>query len=59
VRDCVAAPSSGGIAGLDRKRFWKTQFLWPGAEIASKSHLEGCIVRSGKKASGSHRNIDI
>jgi mannose-1-phosphate guanylyltransferase len=33
--------------------------LWPGAEIASKSHPEGCIVRSGKKASGSHRNIDI
>jgi NDP-sugar pyrophosphorylase family protein len=33
--------------------------LWPGAEIASKSHLEGCIVRSEKKASGSHRNIDI
>jgi mannose-1-phosphate guanylyltransferase len=33
--------------------------LWPGAEIASKSHLESCIVRSGKKASGSHRNIDI
>ena len=33
--------------------------LWPGAEIASKSHLEGCIVRSEKKASGSHRNTDI
>jgi NDP-sugar pyrophosphorylase family protein len=33
--------------------------LWPGAEIASKSHLEGCIVRTEKKASGSHRNTDI
>jgi len=33
--------------------------LWPRAEIASKSHLEGCIVRSEKKASGIHRNIDI
>jgi mannose-1-phosphate guanylyltransferase len=33
--------------------------LWPDAEIASKSRLAGCIVRSGKKASGSHRNIDI
>jgi mannose-1-phosphate guanylyltransferase len=33
--------------------------LWPGAQIASKSHLHGCIVRSEKKASGIHRNIDI
>jgi mannose-1-phosphate guanylyltransferase len=33
--------------------------LWPGAEIASKSHLKGCIVRCEKKASGIHRNIDI
>jgi mannose-1-phosphate guanylyltransferase len=33
--------------------------LWPGAEIASKSHLEGCIVRTEKKASGNHRNTDI
>jgi len=33
--------------------------LWPGAEIASKSQLQGCIVRSQKQASGVHRNIDI
>ena len=33
--------------------------LWPGAEIASQSQLQGCIVRSGKKASRIHRNIDI
>jgi len=33
--------------------------LWPGAQIASKSHLQGCIVRSQKQASGVHRNIDI
>ena len=33
--------------------------LWPGAEIASNSHLEGCIIRSEKRAGGSHRNIDI
>jgi len=33
--------------------------LWPGAQIASKSHLQGCIVRSEKKASGIHRNIDL
>jgi mannose-1-phosphate guanylyltransferase len=33
--------------------------LWPDAEIASKSQLHGCIVRSQKKVSGIHRNIDI
>ena len=33
--------------------------LWPGAEITSKSHLQGCIVRASRKASGVHRNIDI
>jgi len=33
--------------------------LWPNAEIASKSQLHGCIVRSEKKVSGIHRNIDI
>ena len=33
--------------------------LWPDAEIASQSRLEACIVRSRKKVSGFHRNIDI
>jgi NDP-sugar pyrophosphorylase family protein len=33
--------------------------LWPGAEIASQSQLDGCIVRSQKKVSGIHRDIDI
>lgn len=33
--------------------------LWPGAQIASQSQLQGCIVRSQKKAGGIHRDIDI
>ena len=33
--------------------------LWPDAEIASQSRLEACIVRSRKKVSGLHRNIDV
>ena len=33
--------------------------LWPGAQIASKSELTGCIVRARKTVSGTHRNIDI
>jgi NDP-sugar pyrophosphorylase family protein len=33
--------------------------LWPGAQIASKSELIGCIVRARKTVTGTHRNIDI
>ncbi|MDP9254704.1 MAG: sugar phosphate nucleotidyltransferase [Verrucomicrobiota bacterium] len=33
--------------------------LWPGAQIASRSQLYGCIVRSREKAEGVHRNSDI
>jgi mannose-1-phosphate guanylyltransferase len=33
--------------------------LWPGAQIASKSELFGCIVRARKIATGTHRNVDI
>jgi NDP-sugar pyrophosphorylase family protein len=33
--------------------------LWPDAEIASKSQLHRCIVRSQKKVSGIYRNSDI
>ncbi len=33
--------------------------LWPGAQIASRSQLSACIVRSRRKVAGVHRNIDI
>jgi mannose-1-phosphate guanylyltransferase len=33
--------------------------LWPGAQIASRSELRRCIVRTHRKVSGTHRNIDI
>jgi NDP-sugar pyrophosphorylase family protein len=33
--------------------------LWPDAEIASQSRLEACIVRSRKKVTGIHRDVDI
>ena len=33
--------------------------LWPASQIASKSELHGCIVRSQKKVSGTYRNSDI
>ncbi len=33
--------------------------LWPGAQIASRSHLRNCIVRSHRKAAGEHNDTDI
>jgi mannose-1-phosphate guanylyltransferase len=33
--------------------------VWPGAQIASKSEVVGCIVRARKTVSGAHRNMDI
>jgi NDP-sugar pyrophosphorylase family protein len=33
--------------------------LWSNAEIASKSRLEGCVVRTRKRASGVYCNIDV
>ena len=33
--------------------------LWPGAQIASQTQLQSCIVRSQKEISGIHQNIDL
>jgi NDP-sugar pyrophosphorylase family protein len=41
------------------KAILEDTILWPDTEIASQSQLLACIVRSKKKASGIHRNIDI
>ncbi len=49
----------GGDCRVGAEVILEDTILWPGAQIASQSHLQGCIVRSQKKASGIHRNIDI
>jgi NDP-sugar pyrophosphorylase family protein len=49
----------GGDCRVGAEAVLEDTILWPGAQIASQSHLQGCIVRSQKKASGIHRNIDI
>ena len=41
------------------KAILEDTILWPDAEIASQSQLEACIVRSRKKVTGIHRDIDI
>jgi NDP-sugar pyrophosphorylase family protein len=49
----------GEICRVGAEAILEGTILWSDAEIASNSHLKGCIVRSEKKASGSPRNIDI
>jgi len=44
---------------VDAEAVLEDTILWPDAEITSKSQLHGCIVRSRRKISGIHRNIDI
>ena len=33
--------------------------LWPGAQIASRSHLRNCIIRSDRAVEGEHNDTDI
>jgi mannose-1-phosphate guanylyltransferase len=49
----------GEYCRVDADAILEDTILWPDAQIASQSQLQGCIVRSKKKASGIHRNIDI
>jgi mannose-1-phosphate guanylyltransferase len=49
ARDCRVGP--GAIL--------QDTILWPGAQIASRSELHRSIVRTHRKVSGAHRNIDI
>jgi NDP-sugar pyrophosphorylase family protein len=44
---------------VDAEAILEDTILWPGAQIASQTQLHSCIVRSQKKASGIHRDIDI
>ena len=64
----ATVPASAGLSGfysigsgceIGAEVILKNTIVWPGAQIASRSDLRGCIVRSDKKVSGTHRNIDI
>ena len=48
---------SGSRVGADA--VIEDSIVWPGAQIASRSHLRNCIVRSDQKAEGTLRDIDI
>ena len=56
VRGCSAVGTNCRV-GADA--ILEDTILWPDAEIASQSRLEACIVRSRKKVTGIHRDIDI
>jgi mannose-1-phosphate guanylyltransferase len=56
VRGCSVV---GSDCRVGAEAILEDTILWSGAQIASQSRLQGCIVRSEKKASGIHRNIDI
>ena len=56
LRGCTVVGSNCRVGA---EAILEDTILWPDAEIASQSRLEACIVRSRKKVSGTHRNIDI
>jgi mannose-1-phosphate guanylyltransferase len=56
LRGCTVV---GEHCGVGAEAILEDTILWPGAEIASQTQLHSCIVRSEKKASGIHRNVDI
>jgi mannose-1-phosphate guanylyltransferase len=56
LRGCTVV---GRNCRVGAKAILEDTILWPDAEIASQSRLEACIVRSRKKVSGIHRNIDV
>ena len=56
LRGCSVA---GRDCRVEAGAILEDTILWPGAQIASRSELVGCIVRSHRNAAGTHRNIDI
>jgi len=63
IVDPSAQIHGGSVVGKDCRvgagAILEDTILWPGAQIASKSELVGCIVRARKSVTGTHRNIDI
>ena len=51
--------SIGAGCRVGEGAFLENTILWPGAQIASRSHLRNCIVRSQRKAEGDLRDTDI
>ena len=55
----LGASVVGAGARIGEEATLEDCILWPGAEIASRSALKGCIVRSSQVASGTAKNQDF
>jgi mannose-1-phosphate guanylyltransferase len=55
----VGSCSVGERSSVGAGAILENTILWPGAQIASRSHLRNCIVRSHRKAEGELSDIDI
>jgi mannose-1-phosphate guanylyltransferase len=51
--------SAGAGCRVGADAILENTILWPGAQIASRSHLCNCIVRSHQTAEGEHSDTDI
>jgi mannose-1-phosphate guanylyltransferase len=51
--------SVGARCRVDAAAIVENTILWPGAQIASRSHLRNCIVRCDRKVEGEHNDTDI
>ncbi len=56
VRGCSVV---GPDCRVDAEAILEDSILWPGAQIASRTELIRCIVRSRKTISGAHGNADL
>ena len=67
AEDAVVDPSArlsgfcsvGARCRVGAAAILENTILWPGAQIASRSHLRNCIVRSDRKVAGEHNDTDI
>jgi len=65
--DAVVDPSArlsgyysvGARCRVDAAAIVENTILWPGAQIASRSHLRNCIVRSDRTVEGEQNDTDI
>jgi mannose-1-phosphate guanylyltransferase len=51
--------SIGAGCSVGEEAILENTIVWPGAQIASRSHLRNCIVRSHRKAHGTQHDLDI
>jgi NDP-sugar pyrophosphorylase family protein len=54
-----AASAVGDACHVGAGAILRNTVVWTGAQIASRSDLQGCIVRSRKSVAGIHRELDI